>query len=146
MDLVDIVLPLAKVLRYLSLQRSCDAVFAVFVVTRIITRHGFFLAICWSIHEHVNSTTMAYGTYSLVTGDLLSPESNNDVFTNIFQPFLDPLATNVAFNVDIRSLFLGLLLLLQCITVVWFAMIVRVIVRMICGEGATDSRSDDEEE
>lgn len=89
---------------------------------------------------------MAYGTYSLSTGALLSPESNNDVFVNIFQPFWDPLAKDVAFNANIRRLFLGLLLLLQCITVVWFAMIVRVLVRMICGEGATDSRSDDEDD
>lgn len=146
MDLVDIILPLAKVLRYLSLQRSCDAAFAVFVATWIFTRHGLFLAICWSIHEHVNGRTMAYGTYSLSTGALLSPESNNDVFVNIFQPFWDPLAKDVAFNANIRRLFLGLLLLLQCITVVWFAMIVRVLVRMICGEGATDSRSDDEDD
>lgn len=146
MDLADIILPLAKVMRYLSLQRCCDAAFAAFVATWIITRHGFFLAICWSIHEHVNGTTMAYGTYSLATGALLSPESNNDVLVNIFQTFLNPLAKTVAFNANVRRLFLGLLLLLQCITVVWFAMIVRVIFRMICGEGATDSRSDDEDE
>jgi acyl-CoA-dependent ceramide synthase len=144
MDLVDIILPLAKVLRYVSLQRSCDAAFTVFVAAWIITRHVFFLAICWSIHKHVHVTTMAYGTYSLATGDLLSTESNNDIFFNIFQPFLDPPAKSVAFNANIRQLFLGLLLLLQCITIAWFAMIVRVIVRMIRGEGATDSRSDDE--
>jgi len=146
MDLVDIILPLAKVLRYLSLQRCCDAAFAVFVGVWIITRHIFFLAICWSIHKHVQVTTMAYGTYSTSTGELLSLESNDDILINIFQPFVDPLAKSVAFNVNIRRLFLGLLLLLQGITIAWFAMIVRVIVRMIRGEGATDSRSDDEED
>jgi acyl-CoA-dependent ceramide synthase len=31
MDLVDIILPLAKVLRYAKLQRSCDVAFGVFV-------------------------------------------------------------------------------------------------------------------
>jgi acyl-CoA-dependent ceramide synthase len=52
----------------------------------------------------------------------------------------------VAFNADIRKLFLGLLLLLQSITIAWFLMIIRVIVRMIRGEGATDDRSDDEDD
>lgn len=89
---------------------------------------------------------MAYGTYSTSTGELLSLESNDDILINIFQPFVDPLAKSVAFNVNIRRLFLGILLLLQGITIAWFAMIVRVIVRMIRGEGATDSRSDDEED
>lgn len=146
MDLVDIILPLAKVLRYLSLRRSCDAAFAVFVAAWVITRHVFFLGICWSIHKHVNVATMAYGTYSLATGELLFQDSNDDVLSNIFQPFLDPLAKSVAFNANIRQLFLGLLLLLQFITIAWFIMIVRVIVRMVRGEGATDSRSDDEED
>ncbi|GAB7322831.1 hypothetical protein MBLNU13_g05398t2 [Cladosporium sp. NU13] len=96
--------------------------------------------------DHIVTIILLTGRYSYPTGNLLSPQSNNDVFVNIFQPFLIPLAKNVAFNANIRRLFLGLLLLLQCITVVWFAMIVRVIIRMICVEGATDSRSDDEEE
>jgi acyl-CoA-dependent ceramide synthase len=146
MDLVDTILPLAKVLRYLSLQRSCDAAFVVFVAAWVITRHVFFLGICWSIHKHVNTATMVYGTYSLATGELLFRDSNDDIFSNIFQPFLDPPAKTVAFNANIRQLFLGLLLLLQFITIAWFAMIVRVIVRMVRGDGATDSRSDDEED
>ncbi|KAF2716476.1 longevity assurance proteins LAG1/LAC1 [Polychaeton citri CBS 116435] len=144
MDLVDIILPLAKVLHYLSLQRSRDIVFAVFVAAWIITRHIIFLAICWSICKHVHGTTMAYGTYSTNTGAMISPENNNDILINIFQPFLDPSSGIVTFNANIRWLFLGLLLLLHCITVAWFFMIFRVIMRVLRGEGATDTRSEDE--
>jgi acyl-CoA-dependent ceramide synthase len=146
MDLVDIILPLAKVLRYAKLQRSCDVAFGVFVATWILTRHVLFLAICWSIYEHVNDTTMSYGTYSTVTGELVSPSGNDDILANIFQPFLDPSAEKVSFNANIRWLFLGLLLFLQCITITWFVMIVRVIMRIVRGEGATDVRSEDEDE
>jgi acyl-CoA-dependent ceramide synthase len=146
MDLVDIILPLAKVLRYLSLQRSCDAAFAVFVIAWIATRHIFFLAICWSIYQHVHTETMAYGTYSIVTGAMTSDEGGDEIFMNIFQPFLSPSSETVAFNANIRWLFLGLLLMLQCITVAWFVMILRVIMRMLRGDGAADARSDDEEE
>lgn len=146
MDLVDIILPLAKVLRYAKLQRACDAAFGVFVAAWILTRHVLFLAICWSIYKHVHNTTMAYGTYSAATGDLMSLKGNDKILANIFQPFLDPSAESVSFNANIRWSFLSLLLLLQCITIIWFVMIVRVIVRIVRGEGATDVRSEDEDE
>jgi acyl-CoA-dependent ceramide synthase len=146
MDLVDIILPLAKVLRYLSLQRSCDAAFAVFVIAWFATRHFFFLAICWSIYEHIETDTMAYGTYSTITGAMESHEGGNEIFTNIFQPFLSPSSQTEIFNANIRWLFLGLLLLLQCITVAWFVMIIRVIMRMFRCDGAADARSDGEDE
>jgi acyl-CoA-dependent ceramide synthase len=146
MDLVDMILPLAKVLRYLSLQRSCDAAFAVFVISWIATRHIFFLAICWSIYEHVHAQAMAYGTYSIVTGAMTSNEGGDQIFMNIFQPFLSPSSETVAFNANIRWLFLGLLLVLQCITIAWLIMILRVIMRMLRGDCAADARSDDEEE
>jgi acyl-CoA-dependent ceramide synthase len=145
MDLVDIILPLAKVLRYASFQRSCDATFGVFVVAWILTRHALFLTICWSIYEHVHDRTMAYGAYSTVTGEMISPNGNDKIFANIFQPFLDPSTGSVTFNASIRWLFLGLLLLLQCIIITWFVMIVQVMMRIIRGEGANDVRSEDED-
>jgi len=39
-----------------------------------------------------------------------------------------------------------MLLLLQCITIAWFGMICRVAYRVLSGQGADDSRSDDEGE
>jgi acyl-CoA-dependent ceramide synthase len=146
MDLVDIILPLAKVLRYAKLQRSCDVAFGVFVAAWVLTRHVLFLGICWSIYEHVNDTTMAYGTYSATTGDLMSPSGNDKIFANIFQPFLEPSAETIIFNAGVRWSFFGVLLSLQCITIAWFVMIVRVIMRIVRGEGASDVRSEDEGE
>ncbi|KAM0695632.1 hypothetical protein Q7P36_004114 [Cladosporium allicinum] len=146
MDLVDIILPLAKVLRYANLQRSCDVAFGVFVAAWVVTRHVLFLAICWSIYEHVNDTTMFYGTYSTITGDLMSPNGNDKIIANIFQSFMNPSAESVVFNAGVRWLFLGILLFLQCITITWFVMIVRVIMRIFRGQGATDVRSEDEDE
>lgn len=146
MDLVDIILPVAKVLRYLSLQRSCNATFAVFVAAWVVTRHVFLLAICWSIHNHVHNETMVYGSYSTVTGALISAEHNSDILSNIFQPFVRPSSESIAFNANIRWMFFGLLLLLQCIIIAWFVMILRVIGRMLRGKGATDARSGDEED
>jgi acyl-CoA-dependent ceramide synthase len=146
MDLVDIILPLAKVFRYAKLQRSCDVAFGVFVAAWVSTRHVLFLAICWSIYEHVNDVTVPYGTYSTATGEFLSSDCNDKILANIFQPFLDPSADSVAVNAGIRWSFLGVLLSLQCITIAWFVMIVRVIMRIARGEGASDVRSEDEGE
>lgn len=95
---------------------------------------------------------MPYGTYSLhrtttdnfISGVRLSADGGQDVFSNIFQPLLDPNAETVSFNPRIRWSFLGLLLGLQCITLMWFVMICRVVARVLRGEGADDSRSDDE--
>lgn len=136
------------------MQVACDIAFALFVVTWLAARHAAYLTICWSIYTHVNENDMFYGTYSLQSGTWngkasgirLSPDGGKDVFSNIFQPFLNPDAETVQFNSRVRWAFLGLLLGLQCITLMWFVMICRVVARVLRGEGADDSRSDDEEE
>nr|POF07119.1 sphingosine n-acyltransferase lag1 [Quercus suber] len=146
MDLVDFIFPLAKILRYLSLQTACDTAFGVFVLAWVVSRHVFYMAICWSIYAHVDTFTMPQGTYSTLTGERISSDGGDKVLDNLFQPFLNPSATTVSFNENIRWLFLGLLGALQAITIVWFVMIVRVVMRVLRGEGADDTRSDGEEE
>ena len=97
---------------------------------------------------------MPYGTYSLRFTSLESPTSSvrlssdggEEVWTNVFQPFVNPGAEIVKFNANIRWGFLGLLLGLQCITLMWLIMIIRVVIRVLRGEGADDSRSDAEDE
>jgi acyl-CoA-dependent ceramide synthase len=42
--------------------------------------------------------------------------------------------------------FLGLLLALQCVMLVWFCLILKVAYKVISGEYADDTRSDDEDE
>lgn len=97
---------------------------------------------------------MPYGTFSLRSTSLESPTSGlrltsdggEEVWTNVFQPFVNPDAEVVKFNANIRWGFLGLLLGLQCITLMWLIMIIRVVIRVLRGEGADDSRSDAEDD
>lgn len=145
---------LAKILRYLSLQAACDACFALFVVTWVAARHVAYLSICWSIYAHVDKITMPFGTYSLHSsnpahpraGIRLSSDGGDDLWKNVFQPFLNPSAETVSFNPRIKWSFLGLLLGLQCITLMWLIMIIKVVIRVLRGQGADDTRSDAEDE
>ena len=96
---------------------------------------------------------MTYGTYSLRSTSLESPTSGlwlsadggAEVWKNVFQPFDNPGAEVIRFNANIRWGFLGLLLGLQCITLMWLIMIIRVVIRVLRGEGADDTRSDAED-
>ncbi|KAK0817991.1 Sphingosine N-acyltransferase lag1 [Friedmanniomyces endolithicus] len=140
MDIVDFIFPLAKILKYLAWQRACDAAFALFVIFWFLSRHVAYCAICWSIYAHVNN-----GTMSTSTGAKLSDDGGTNIIDNLLQPMLHPEAQTLSFNANIRWLFLGLLLALQCITIAWFVMICRVVMRVLRGEGADDSRSEAED-
>jgi len=146
MDVVDLIFPLAKILRYVGLQTACDCAFGLFVLTWIIARHVFYLSICWSTFAHVSTEAMFYGTYSTRTGERLSHDGGNAVFEHLFQPILNPEAPTFSFNPKIQNAFLALLLGLQAITIGWLIMIIRVVIRVIQGQGADDSRSDDEDD
>ncbi|KAM0722631.1 hypothetical protein Q7P37_002072 [Cladosporium fusiforme] len=144
MDSVDLIFPLAKILRYTGYQTACDIAFGVFVVLWLVARHFGYLSICWSIYAHVSTVTMPYGTYSTLDSTRMSENGGNGVLDNLLQPLLNPDASTVAFNAEIRSIFLGLLGGLQVITIAWFVMICRVVAKVLQGHPADDSRSDDE--
>ncbi|EON64538.1 hypothetical protein W97_03771 [Coniosporium apollinis CBS 100218] len=144
MDVVDIILPAAKMLKYLSYSTACDIAFGVFMITWFVARHVFYLLVCWSIHTDVPAT-MPSGCYSSLTGEKLSSDGGSDVLRHVLQPFRDP-GGETCFNENIRWAFLGLLLALQVITLIWFGMIVRVAYKVLKGSSADDSRSDDEGE
>jgi len=133
-------------LKYVGCQQACDAAFALFVVTWFVARHVGYLSICWSIYAHVATVTMPYGTYSTFDSARLSTDGGHKMLDNLLQPLLNPTAKTVAFNPEIRNLFLGLLGGLQVITVAWFVMIIRVVAKVLQGHPADDSRSDDEGE
>lgn len=144
MDGVDILLALAKLLKYFGFNGICDTVFGLFIVAWFLLRHVAYMCICWSIHSIVPNTMLS-GCYSSATGERLTSRGGEEIFKNVFQPFLDPYGT-VCFNENIRYIFLGLLLALQVLTIIWFGMILRVAYRVLCGGGAEDSRSDEEAE
>lgn len=108
------------------------------------------MAVCWSIYAIV-PIAMPYGCYDSVSGQRL-PESpktpadgGSEIMYEVMQPFRDPEGP-VCFNTRIRWAFLGLLGGLQVITLVWFWMIIKVAYKVLTGQGADDSRSDDEGE
>lgn len=127
----------AKLLRYLGLQAACDVAFGVFVFLWLVARHFAYIAICWSLHHHVGKDVMLYGTYSLRGGPAkrLSADGGDKIAENLFQPFMRPQSTTVSFNSNVRWTFLGLLLALQGITILWFVMIIRMAWRVIRGYG-----------
>jgi len=88
---------------------------------------------------------MPYGCYDTVSGVFVSADAGTSVFANILQPFNDP-AGLVCFNPQTRWSFLGLLLALQTLLVIWFGMILRIAYGVISNKGAQDLRSEDEEE
>jgi acyl-CoA-dependent ceramide synthase len=76
-----------------------------------------------------------------VTGPFEAPAG----FSYLIEPFLSSTG-RVCYNKTIMWSFLTPLLLLQGITIFWFTMIIRVAIKVIRGDGAEDSRSDDEYE
>jgi len=144
MDLVDIILPAAKLLKYLHFQLSCDIMFGVFMVTWFITRHILFMWVCWSVYAHIPEE-IRYGCYQGSTQQLEGPLPVPDDWEHLTWPFRNPVGL-VCWNDNIKWGFLGMLLALQVILCMWFIMIVKVAYKVLSGQGADDSRSDDEDE
>jgi acyl-CoA-dependent ceramide synthase len=148
MDVGDIVLAIAKILKYLGYKLLPDIVFGIFVVVWIIARHCLYLMVVWSLYvdavpcvcslpdgrDVVASSTAEYAS----VGGL-------KVWKNVLQVYLDHNGT-VCWNSPIRGAFISLLLMLQVLMILWFVMIMRVIWKVIKGTGADDVRSDDEGE
>ncbi|KAF2454121.1 TLC domain-containing protein [Lineolata rhizophorae] len=72
MDFVDILLPAAKLLKYLKFQRACDVAFGVFIVAWFVTRHIIYPLVCWSVYADL-PPTVPYGCYDSGTGARFSP-------------------------------------------------------------------------
>ena len=107
-------------------------------------RHVAYLMICYSVWSDIPAT-INYGCYKGKKGSIIGPFAPPDRFGHLFQPFRDPEGI-VCFNHEIKWGFLSALLFLQCITVMWFAMICKVAYKVVQGGQADDVRSDDEEE
>src|SRR5437762_2153129 len=102
----------------------------------VVTRHAFTLMICWSIYAHT-PTAMTPGCH-LADGKFI-PATNTDlyeknggftVWNNILAAYRDRDGP-VCWNPVIRWSFLGLLLALQALLILWFSMIVGVAYRVL---------------
>ncbi|OCL10728.1 longevity assurance proteins LAG1/LAC1 [Glonium stellatum] len=150
MDVVDIILPAAKMLKYLGFTTACDVAFGIFMATWLVTRHIFFPMVCWSIYADGIPSACYHSDTGVVVTATSDPESyvkdgGTAIWRNILQTYLDPEGL-VCWNPTIRWSFIGLLLALQVLALIWFAMIVRVAWRVVNGNRADDVRSDDEGE
>ena len=144
MDFVDIVFAVAKILKYLQFQTACDAAFGVFMISYFITRQALYMTVCYSIYKHIPEE-ISYGCYQGSVTDTEGPFPVPDDWDHLTQPFRDPVGL-VCWNDNIKWTFLGMLLALQCVLLVWFGMIIRVAYKVLSGQGADDTRSDDEDE
>ncbi|KAI8629877.1 longevity-assurance protein [Xylariaceae sp. FL1651] len=144
MDIIELIFPLAKCLKYLGFTTICDIIFGVFMVTWLITRHVFYLMTCWSVY-YDSPRSMPTSCYEGPAGNLQGPFPVPDGWSYLLEPFRNPTGT-VCINEGIRMGFLSYLLLLQAVMIPWSVSIVRVAVRVVRGDSAEDVRSDDEEE
>ncbi|KAL9099189.1 MAG: hypothetical protein Q9163_005277 [Psora crenata] len=126
MDVVDIFLAFAKILKYVHFQ------------------HVLYLMVVYSAYHHFPEET-TYGCYSGGMNNLQGPFDIPDSYHHLIEPFLDPEGL-VCFNDNIQLAFIYALLALQILLLLWFAMIIRVAVKVLRGGKAEDLRSDDEEE
>jgi very-long-chain ceramide synthase len=144
MDFVDVLLPFAKILKYLHFQRACDVAFGAFMVFWFVLRHVCFMWICWSVYAHIPEE-IQYGCYKGSVTDLEGPFPIPDDWDHLTQPFRDPVGL-VCWNNNVKWTFLIMLLALQGVLLVWFGMILRVAYKVITGSSADDIRSDDEDD
>lgn len=119
LDPSDILLGLAKVIRYMGLQTLCDILFGLFMLTWTVNRHVLYMAVLYSCvfeaPQHI--------------------------------PYRHPVdwRSGYVFTENTYYTFIALLCLLQALLLVWYSMILGVAYRVLTNHGATDSRSDDDE-
>jgi hypothetical protein len=147
MDPSDILLSLAKCLRYAGLQTICDAAFGAFLLCWVVLRHFLYLILVWNCVETLPKDRFEVAKYpsreAWETRESI-PATDPLVFEKIHY---SPLTVSEFFASDLdlsRSFLVALLMALQCLLLGWFVMIVRVAYRVITGGGAADTRSDEE--
>ncbi|CAJ2504115.1 Uu.00g115090.m01.CDS01 [Anthostomella pinea] len=144
MDIVDLFFSPAKCLKYMGYSTACDIMFGFFVVSWFFARHLFYGMACWSIYTDAPAIMPMgcfHGSHANFTGPTPLPEG----WSHYLEPFKDQQGA-LCFSESVVWAFLYPLLALQAITIFWFFMIVRVVIRVLKGGVADDPRSDDEAE
>ncbi|KAI6250731.1 Sphingosine N-acyltransferase-like protein [Erysiphe necator] len=144
MDIVDIILPIAKCLKYLGYSTLCDFIFGLFMLIWFVTRHILYMTILWSVYID-SPKNIPYGCYYGNASNLTGPFPLPDRFYHMLRPFYDPDGP-ICHSKTITLGFLATLFFLQVIILLWFWMIVQVALRVLRGGQADDSRSDNEED
>lgn len=144
MDVSDLVLGIAKCLKYLGYHTICDVMFGVFMLSWFVARHVLYLAVCYSVWTDT-SETMPTGCFKGGRNNLTGPfePPTDQGFKYLLEPLWDSEGM-FCFNESVKWSFLSMLLFLQCLTIMWFSLIIRVAVKVLKGAPAEDVRSDDE--
>ena len=135
---------LAKMLKYLHFESLCNIMFGIFLATWLVARHGIYNSLCYSIYRDV-PRVMPFACYSGRDQELETNPERLSSSWRYLEPFFDQKGT-ICLDRSVKWVFLGLLLMLQLLSIVWFGMIVRVALSVLKGEGASDTRSGDEDE
>ncbi|KAJ3152249.1 sphingosine N-acyltransferase lag1 [Geranomyces variabilis] len=122
LDVADIFLPLAKILKYAGHNTICDAAFAVFTILWVYTRHYVLGRVCVSIW---------YDTLTCIPAEARE---------------WDPWVSESFWDMKVYWMFVIFFGTLQVLLVYWLAMIVKVVLKVVRGGPAEDVRSDDEDE
>ncbi|KXX82367.1 Sphingosine N-acyltransferase lag1 [Madurella mycetomatis] len=147
MDVADLLLPIAKCLKYLGYNRLCDWMFGVFMVSWfgcLWQDTSLYIMVCYSVWAHtpeIMPQGCFKGSKSKLAGPFEPPTNKGVLY--LLEPLWDPEGL-VCYNESVKWTFLSMLLFLQFLTIMWFSMIVRVAIRVLSGTGAEDTRSDDE--
>ncbi|KAK2051828.1 TLC domain-containing protein [Colletotrichum caudatum] len=145
MDVIELIFPLAKCLKYVGFTTLCDAVFGVFLFVWAWTRHVLYLMVCWSVYYDLPRSLEQpcfRGPAEDVVGPFQPPEEG---WSHLLEPFVDPKGTVCMTNGTTKG-FLTFLLALEVVICVWSFLIIRVTIRVLKGASAEDVRSDVEEE
>ena len=118
--------------------------FIVFLGTWLVARHGVYVVLCWAIYRDV-PRVMPFACYAAATEELETDVNKLSSRWRYAEPFFDQKGT-ICLDRNVKWVFLGLLFMLQVLSMIWFVMIVKVALSMVKGEGASDSRSSDEED
>lgn len=118
--------------------------FVVFLATWLVARHGIYPYLCWSIYRDV-PRVMPFACYTGESQELETDTNKLNSSWRYAEPFFDQKGT-VCLDRSVKWVFLGLLFMLQVLSIVWFGMIIKVALKVVKGESANDSRSSDEEE
>ncbi|KAK9471747.1 TLC domain-containing protein [Dipodascopsis tothii] len=172
MDVTDVIMPIAKMLKYLGYETLCNLAFGLFTVSWFIARHVLYVKVTLSAmfdsHRLIGyqcfldgSATSAVSAPLAVVdpaqlnssqlGDIPAPPAKPSVLTlsgaaNIAAQAVVGSGPEQCFTEVMQYSFITLLWLLELLALVWFYMIVRVVVKVLGDGVAEDSRSDDEDD
>ncbi|KAM5342087.1 hypothetical protein ACJ41O_015118 [Fusarium nematophilum] len=144
-DLNDLIFSLAKCLKYFGLETLCNIMFGLFVVSWVLLRHVAFVMVCWSVYKHMGEVIPVgcfTGSGEDVSGPMPLPETG-------YGYLVEPLISNsgvVCYSHISNAFFTTGVLFLQALMILWLVMILKLVMRVVSGENAQDTRSDGEEE